>query len=67
MYPKPPMTGPQMHLESDNYSKGELRMLLRAVKRVLVTDEHDICDANQGLLDTSIHIGLVDEDECNLG
>lgn len=56
-----------MNINGKEYSEGQLRMLLRAVERVLKTDEHDICDANQGLLDTSIHVGLVTEDECNLG
>lgn len=56
-----------MVIDGKEYSEGELRMLLRAVGRMLKTAEHDICDANQGLLDTSIHIGLVTEEECNLG
>lgn len=49
------------------YTHGEVVMILRAVKRVLVAAEHDICDANQGLLDSSIHVCLVTEVECNLG
>ncbi|KKM81367.1 hypothetical protein LCGC14_1330480 [marine sediment metagenome] len=52
-----------MNIDGKEYSEGQLRMLLRAVKRVLKADEHDICDANQGLLDTAIHIRLVTEDE----
>ena len=54
-----------MSIESKDYSEGELRMLLRAVKKVLTCDEGDICDANVGLVETAIHIGLVEPKECN--
>lgn len=48
------------------FSEGELRMLLRAVRRVLTSDRN-ITRNNAALRDTSIHIGLVSEDECDLG
>lgn len=56
-----------MNIGGKEFSEGELRMLLLAVKRVLTCYEDDICKANLGLLHTSIHIGLVTKDECNGG
>lgn len=56
-----------MILNGKEFGKNDLAMLLEAVKQVLTAAEHDICDANSALLDTSIHIGLVTENECNLG
>lgn len=55
-----------MLIEGKNYSEGDLRMLLRAVRRVL-TNDRNITRNNAALRDTSIHIGLVTEDECNTG
>ncbi len=53
-------------IEGKNYSEGELRMLLRAVRRVL-TNDLDIEVHNCHLLETAIHIGLVTEEECDFG
>ena len=55
-----------MNIDDKEFSKGELRMLLRAVKRVL-TNSRNITRNNAALRDTSIHIGLVTKDECDLG
>lgn len=54
-----------MTVDGKEYSEGQLRMLMSAVKRVLTCYEKDICEANLALLHTSIHIGLVDKNECN--
>lgn len=51
-------------IEGKNYNEGELRMLLRAVRRVL-TNEHDLEVHNCHLLETAIHVGLVTEEECD--
>lgn len=55
-----------MDIDGKEYSEGELRMLLRAVRRVLMSGRN-ITRNNAALRDTSIHIGLVTEDECDVG
>ncbi len=55
-----------MNINGKEYSEGELRMLLRAVRRVLTSDRN-ITENNAALLDTAVHIGLVTEDECDFG
>ena len=55
-----------MNIGGKEFSEGELQMLLLAVKRVLTSDRN-ITRNNAALRDTSIHIGLVTEDECDDG
>lgn len=55
-----------MNIGGKEFSEGELRMLLLAVKRVL-TQERNIVRNNASLRDTAIHIGLVTKQECDVG
>jgi len=55
-----------MDIGGKEFSEGELRMLLLAVKRVLTSDRN-ITRNNASLRDTAIHIGLVTKQECDFG
>lgn len=52
-----------MNIDDKEYSEGELRMLLRALRLVL-TSGRNIVRNYTALRDTAIHVGLVTEDEC---
>ncbi len=54
-----------MNIGGKEFSEGELRMLLLAVKRVLTSDRN-ITRHNASLRDTAINIGLVTKQECDL-
>lgn len=56
-----------MTLDGKTYSDGEVLMMFRAVKRILIADDHDLWDAERALLNTALHIGLVAEDERIMG
>ena len=49
------------------YTDGQILKILTAVKYVLMAEADDVCDANVLLLEAAVDIGLVTEDECNLG
>lgn len=46
-------------IKSEDYTPAELRMLLRAVRRVLTSDRN-VVKNNAALRDTAIHIGLIE-------
>ena len=56
-----------MVFKGKTYSDEQLQWLLEAVEDVLTVGEHDICNANEKLLNTALRIGVVSEDDCNLG
>lgn len=48
------------NMKSDNYTPGELRMILRSVRRVLrATTDEGKEKALNAMQDTAIHIGLM--------
>ncbi len=49
------------------YTEDQINQILTAVKDVLMADEDNICAENAVLLETAIEIGLVNEEDCNLG
>ena len=55
-----------MKIVGKKYDEGQLRMLLRAVRKFLNNDTN-ICRNHAALRDTAVHIGLVSDDECDLG
>ena len=58
--------GDEEYTVGEEYTDGQLRMLMRAVKRVLTCTASELSAAELGMLGTAIHIGLVEEDECRI-
>ncbi len=46
-------------VDDEEYTKGQIRMLMQAVRRVLTSDRN-VVKNNTALRDTAIHIGLID-------
>ena len=56
-----------MIIKGKTYTDEHVAWLFDAVEAVLIADEDVIRAANEELLEAAVNIGLVDEDDCNLG